>query len=416
MIFLNPTNDKIGLLKQTQYKSFSLQTKTVTPPPKVFSPKVEDIVDIVPQQRLSTRSSFKQLALGTKEQYPDKTYDNDDYLADLLKVLKVKSLVVGVGGAGNNIVSRLTEMGFNSAETLNINTDAHDLFYSNSNNKFLIGKDRCNGLGSGNNPYIGASAAEDDVSNLRKMLQADIVFILTGMGGGTGTGAAPIIAREAKKNNAMVVTLCSIPFKSEGNLRRQRAKMGLKNMAKFSDTLIPLPNDNLIQFLPKAPMLTCFKIMDEVLVKTINESVGLINNCGIVNIDYADIKKVFEKNGEYPSGLIGITESMGTDNDLINKSKLALHNPLLKPNTKKVDHCLVSVTGDHKLSLSKVDRIISTITNDIPDNAQLKFGTSMDPNLAKKVKIMVLGRGPISPYVRTAVDSEPDPDIQPIPI
>ncbi len=199
LILLNPTNDKIGLLKQTQYKTFSLQTKTVTPTPKVFKPQVEDIVDIVPQQRLSSRSSFKQLAQGNKEQYPDKTYDNDDYLADLLKVMKVKSLVVGVGGAGNNIVSRLTELGFNSADTLNINTDAHDLFYSNSNNKFLIGKDRCNGLGSGNNPYVGASAAEDDISNLSKMLDADIVFILTGMGGGTGTGAAPIIAREAKK-------------------------------------------------------------------------------------------------------------------------------------------------------------------------------------------------------------------------
>ena len=332
-------------------------------------------------------------------------YDTDDYLSDLLKVLKIKSLVVGVGGAGNNTISRLQEFGIKKTYTLNVNTDAHDLYYSNANHKLLIGKETCNGLGSGNDPSIGAEAAKEDLSRIRETLDADIVFLTCGLGGGTGTGAAPIIAREAKKNNALVVTFCSIPFRSEGAQRRLRAKEGLSYLAKYSDTIIPIPNDNMLQVIPTAPLLTCFKVMDEVLTRSIREVLKLINSCGLVNIDFADVKKVFEKSGKYPSGLIGITESLGQEKDIIQKSKLALHNPLLKPNTSKIEDCLVSVSGDHKLSLSKINKVLSTITRDIPQEAKLKFGTNMDPELGSKIRIMVLGKGPISPYVRAAVDS-----------
>jgi cell division protein FtsZ len=351
------------------------------------------------------KSRFNNISQINKN---NQTFDDDDFLADLLKVLKIKSLVVGVGGAGNNTLSRLQEMGLENTETLNINTDAHDLYYSNSKLKLLIGKDRCKGLGSGNNPTIGLEAAEEDVDRLKKILNTDIVFLTCGLGGGTGTGAAPIIAREAKKNNALVVTLCSIPFKSEGPQRRMRAKIGLKKLAEYSDTIIPLPNDNLLKFVPNGSILSGFKIMDEVLIRSIKEVVNLINNCGLINIDYGDVKKVLEKSGKYPSGLIGITETFGgNEKDIIQKSKLAIHNPLLKPNTSEVDRCLVSVSSDHKLSLSNVDKIISTISNEVPQDAKIKFGVNMDPNLENsKIKIMVVGRGPISPYVRTAVNAD----------
>jgi len=352
----------------------------------------------------SISSRFKKISQINKSSASSQDFDNDDYLLDLLKVLKIKSLVVGVGGAGNNTISRLQEMGLENTETLNINTDAHDLYYSNAKLKMLIGKDRCQGLGSGNNPIIGLEAAEEDVDRLSKILNTDIVFLTCGLGGGTGTGAAPIIAREAKKNNALVVTLCSIPFKSEGNQRRQRAKLGLKKLAEYSDSIIPLPNDNLLQMIPNAPILTCFKVMDEVFVRSMREIVNLINNCGLINIDFADVKKILEKSGKYPSGLIGITETLGGEQDLIKKSKLAIHNPLLKPNTNEIDRCLVSVSSNHKLSLSNVDKIVSTISNEVPQDAKIKFGANMDPELDTKIRIMVLGKGPISPYVRTAVD------------
>jgi len=356
------------------------------------------------RSRTSIRSRFNEIARQNVNSNSSANLDNDKYLSDLLKVLKIKSVVVGIGGAGNNTVSRMEDMGSDFIKTLNINTDAHDLYYSNSNQKLLIGKETCNGLGSGNDPSVGTTAAEEDVNRLSQVLKADVVFLTFGLGGGTGTGAAPIVAREAKKNNATVVSFCSVPFTSEGTERSLRAKKGLEELLKYSDTLIPVPNDNLLRFNQKLPVLTGFKIMDEILIRSINEIINLINNCGLINIDYADVRRVIQKKGQYPSGLIGITESLGNEADLIKKARLALHNPLLEPDTKKVDNCIVSVSGDHQLSLSQIDKIISTVSSEIPEDASLKFGTSINPMLGSKIRIMALGRGPISPYVQAAID------------
>ncbi|TXT63701.1 MAG: Cell division protein FtsZ 1 [Promethearchaeota archaeon] len=355
----------------------------------------------------SVRSRFKHIAQFNKKLNPqEQHYDNDEYLADLLDVLRIRSTVVGVGGSGNNTVSRLQEMELMGTETLNINTDAHDLYYSNSSKKLLIGKETCNGLGSGNNPCIGADAAEEDVKRVTQALEGDITFITCGLGGGTGTGAAPIIAREAKKKGSIVVSFCTIPFTSEGVERTERAMMGLHNLAQFSDTIIPLPNNNLLKIAPNIPILTGFKLMDEILIRSIREVVTLINNCGLINIDFADVKRVLEKNGKYPSGLIGITESLGKKDDLIDKSKLAIHNPLLELDANKVDKCLISVTGSHELTLSKMDKIISSISNELPSKTQIKVGAAMDPEFGLKIRIMALGRGPISPYVQAALDND----------
>ena len=367
----------------------------------------EDIYDLtgIAKSRASVRERFNDITKHNQNQNSNPACDDDSYLADLLKVLKIKSLVVGVGGAGNNTISRLEDMGIMNAETLNINTDAHDLYYANANQKLLIGKERCRGLGSGNDPLIGAEAAKEDIERLNKALNADIIFLTCGLGGGTGTGAAPIIAQEAKKNDAIVVTFCSIPFKSEGANRAARAKEGLKNLAQHSDFLIPIPNDNLLKVVGQVPMISGFKIMDEVLIRNISEVVNLINNCGLVNIDFADVKKVFIKDQKYPTGLIGIAESGGDESDLIEKAKLAINNPLLQADSNQVRRCLVSVSGDHTLPLAKVDKVVSTISNEIPADANLKFGVQNKPDLGSKIKIMVLANGPVSPYVRAAVDS-----------
>jgi len=363
-----------------------------------------NLTDIA-KSRASVRERFNDITKINQNHNSNPNCDDDSYLAELLKVLKIKSLVVGVGGAGNNTISRLSDLGINNAETFNINTDAHDLYYANAKHKILIGKERCRGLGSGNDPLVGAEAAIEDRERISKAMNADIVFLTCGLGGGTGTGAAPIIAQEAKKNDAIVVTFCSIPFKSEGAQRAARAKVGLKKLAEYSDFLIPIPNDNLLNVVGQVPMITGFKIMDEVLIRNISEVVNLINNCGLVNIDFADVKKVFIKDEKYPTGLIGIAESGGDEADLIEKAKLAINNPLLQADAKQVKRCLVSVSGDHTLPLTKVDKIISTISNEIPTNANLKFGVQNNPDLGSKIKIMVLANGPVSPYVRAAVDS-----------
>ena len=370
---------------------------------------VDDILGLA-KKRSSVRERFNQIAQHNQNPNSNPNCDDDKFLADLLKVLKIKTYVVGVGGAGNNTVSRLEDMGINHAESVTINTDAHDLYYSNSKHKLLIGKERCNGLGSGNDPHVGAEAAEEDRERLHQTLNADIIFLTCGLGGGTGTGAAPIVAEEAKKNGAIVVTFCSLPFTSEGKQRSAIANLGLKHLAKYSDFLIPIPNDNLLGIVGKIPMITGFKIMDEVLIRNIGEVVNLINNCGLVNIDFADVKKTLLENptGKYPSGLVGIAECIGDESDLVEKANLALNNPLLKLDPNQVNRCLVSVTGDHNLTLSKVDKIVSTISNQIPEEAQLKFGVQNKPDMGSKIKIMVLANGPVSPYVRAAVDSDID--------
>ncbi len=353
----------------------------------------------------SVRSRFKQLSKVSRGiNSATQNYDSEDYLKDLLNVLKIKSTIVGVGGAGNNTVSRLNEVDIENTETLNVNTDAHDLYYSNSDKKVLIGKDTCNGLGSGNDPEIGKEAAEEDAIRLHNTLESDIIFITCGLGGGTGTGAAPIIAREAKKRGSMVVSFCTLPFSSEGSERRERAMLGLKDLAEASDSIITLPNNNLIKIAPNIPLLTGFKIMDEILIRSIKEVVSLINSCGLINIDFADVKRVFEKRGKYPSGLIGITESLGSISDLEKKSKLAIHNPLLELDSNEVDKCLLSVKGNHELSLCKLDKIVSSVSSELPTKTQLKVGTTMDPGIGDKIRILVLGRGPISPYVRASVN------------
>ncbi|MHA1194916.1 MAG: cell division protein FtsZ [Promethearchaeota archaeon] len=357
------------------------------------------------KNRISTRQRFKEIAKNNLDLMDKSRVDSDKFLASLLKKLKVRSIVIGIGGAGNNTISRMNEDGFIEFNTLNVNTDAHDLYYSNAKQKLLIGKNICNGLGSGNDPRIGAAAAEEDADRISELVDKDVVFLTFGLGGGTGTGAAPIIAREAKKRGAIVVSFCSIPFTSEGKERRERAKMGLNELAKHSDTLITIPNDNLLRFNKNLPILTGFKIMDEVLIRCISEILFLIDNCGLINIDFADIKKVLKRKGKYPTGLIGITETLGDDDDLIKKARLAINNPLLDPDPNQVDNCIVSVSGDHKLSLSKVDKVINTISSEIPERALLKFGTALNPSLGEKIRIMVLGSGYISPYVHAAVDN-----------
>ncbi|MCK4281025.1 MAG: hypothetical protein KAX10_02835, partial [Candidatus Lokiarchaeota archaeon] len=175
---------------------------------------------------------------------------------------------------------------------------------------------------------------------------------------------------------------------------------------QYSDSLIPIPNDRLFKLDLNISMMTGFKIMDEVLVRSCRSLVGLINNCGMVNLDYADVKNVLRKTGKYPSGIIGIAESVGDKNDLINKTKLAINNPLLEPDTKKIDQCIVSISGDHDIPLSKIDNVVSTVSNEISRDADLKFGAMIDPTLGNKTQILFLGKGPISPLLLKALNSE----------
>lgn len=347
--------------------------------------------------------------------------DTDETLSRYIETFSQQIIVIGVGGAGNNAISRLQETGLTGALTLAVNTDAQDLFYTNSDQKLLIGKKITNGLGAGNNPSVGEQSAESDVDRIQEIVDRDVVFITCGMGGGTGTGAAPVIAREAQKKGALVVSFCTLPFKMEGPAKRDAAYRGLSKLARYSDTVIPLPNEKLIKLIPKITLMKGFKIMDEILIRSVKGIVDLISNCGLINLDLADVKSVLSKKPDC-SGFIGMTEigpkmitSTGSKN--LSKSEInkmlrdrtlkALHNPLLEMKPAEIRSCLVSIKGNQKLSLEQVNQIVGTVSDSIHPRAKLKFGAMINPTL-KKIKIHIIGLGEKCPHILYAEQMEAD--------
>lgn len=348
--------------------------------------------------------------------------DSDEYLQKLLQCLRTRTLVVGVGGAGNNAVSRLQEVGCEGIETLTVNTDAQDLFFSNSEKKLLIGKKLTQGIGSGNNPTKGKLAAIEDVERISNAVDRELVFLTCGLGGGTGTGATPIIAREAKKRGALVVSICTLPFGMEGDQKRMKAYMGLKELAKWSDTVIPIPNDKLLTLLPgrDLSLIEGFRVMDEILIRSVLGVVELVSKCQLVNIDFADIKSVLERPPEFTrnpqtSGFIGmgyIQKPKSTD-EIRDRTLKALHNPLINPDTRSVKGCLVSVTGGLNLSLNEVTKVVEAVSDEIPKNANLKWGARVDPALKDGARVTIVGTCNKSPHLRLAeslVATSYDPD------
>ncbi len=360
----------------------------------------------------------KEPTLDSLDSQSEGYNDSDEYLSDFLQLLKTRTVIVGVGGAGNNAITRLQESGVTGAVTIAVNTDAQDLYYANADNKMLIGKDITQGLGSGNNPKIGEISAESDLERLRQITKKNIVFITCGMGGGTGTGASPIIAREAQKAGALVVSFCTLPFKMEGEEKRLIANEGLLKLAQYSDTIIPLPNEKLMTLVPNLTLMKGFKIMDEILIRSVRGIVDLVSNCGLVNLDLADVKNILKKS-QGTSGYIGKSEinmeDITKDNDNIatplvkeiiqEKTLKALNNPILEMNPKEITSCLVSITGNQYLSLNQVNEIVSTVSRNIKVNAKLKFGAMIDPN-SEKIHINIIGQGPVSPYVTQAEEQQ----------
>jgi cell division protein FtsZ len=356
----------------------------------------------------------KETSLDNLDSESEGFNDSDEYLSDFLQLLKTRTVIVGVGGAGNNAITRLQESGVTGAVTIAVNTDAQDLYYANADKKMLIGKEVTGGLGSGNNPKIGEKSAESDLERLRQVTKKNIVFITCGMGGGTGTGASPIIAREAQKAGALVISFCTLPFKMEGEEKRIIADEGLLNLAQYSDTIIPLPNEKLMDLVPNLTLMKGFKIMDEILIRSVRGIVDLVSNCGLVNLDLADVKNILKRsNGT--SGYIGKSEINMDDitknnnsmpyplvKEIIQEKTLkALHNPILEMNPKEISSCLVSITGNQYLSLNQVNEIVSTVSKNIQPNAKLKFGAMIDPN-SEKIHINIIGQGPTSRYVAKA--------------
>jgi len=314
----------------------------------------------------------------------------DAELEELLSKQKAKIKVFGCGGGGNNTINRITEIGIAGAETIAINTDAQDLLYTSADKKILIGKDLTKGLGAGSIPKIGEDAARESEHDIKStIVGADMVFITCGLGGGTGTGSAPVVADLAKKSGALTVAVVTIPFKMEGQRRYENAMMGLESLRKSVDTLIVIPNDKLLELAPDLPLHTAFKIADEILTNAVKGVAELVTKAGLVNLDFADIRAVM---GDGGVALIGVGES-DSSNRAIEAVEKAINNPLLDVDITGANGALINVSGGADMTLEEARKVVEKISERLDPDARMIWGAQIADDLQGTIRVMLVVTG-----------------------
>ncbi len=314
----------------------------------------------------------------------------DHELEELLKNQSAKIKVIGVGGGGGNSLSRMKEIGIKGGELIAVNTDAQDLLYASADQKILIGKELTRGLGAGSNPKIGEEAARESESEIRKKITgSDMIFITCGMGGGTGTGAAPVIASIARKQSALTIGIVTLPFTIEGRKRLENAMNGLERMEAVVDTLIVIPNDKLLELAPELPLHTAFKIADEILTNAVKGITELVTTSGLVNLDFADIKAVMADGGV---SLIGMGES-DSEQRASEAVEKAIFNPLLDVDISNASGALVNIIGGPNMSLDECKEIIETIGNKLSPDAKLIWGAQISEDMEKSLRVLLIVTG-----------------------
>ena len=300
--------------------------------------------------------------------------------------------VVGVGGSGGNAISRMIDAKFKGVEFVAINTDAQDLHHNKAAEKVHIGKNLTKGLGAGMNPEIGRQAAEENRDEILEVLKgADMVFVTCGLGGGTGTGAAPVVAETAKELGALTVAVVTKPFSFEGAQRRAIAEEGLENMKERVDSLITIPNDKLLQIIDKkTTLVNAFKIVDDVLRQGVQGISDSITKPGIVNMDFADVRTIMTNSG---SALMGIGIASG-ENRAADAAKAAINSPLLELSIDGAKGVLLNVSGSSDLTMLEINEAANIITESIDPDAKVIFGAVVDDAIRKgEVQITVIATG-----------------------
>ncbi len=300
--------------------------------------------------------------------------------------------VIGVGGAGNNAINRMISTGMEGVEFIVVNTDAQQLRDSLSPVKIQIGNKLTRGLGAGADPEVGRDAANEDRDKIQKALKgADMVFITAGMGGGTGTGAAPIVAEVAKEQNALVVGVVTKPFRVEGKRRMDRAMEGIANLKSKADTLITIPNDLLLKIIDrKTPIEDAFRLADDILRQGVQGIADLIQVTGLVNVDFADVRTVMRETGD---AMMGVGIGTG-ENKAIEATQMAINSPLLEEiSIEGAKAVLINIAGGCDLSLHEVNEVTDIVTRQVDPEANIIFGTTIDSALDDKLRVTVIATG-----------------------
>lgn len=316
--------------------------------------------------------------------------DIDRELEELVKKQHAKVKVFGIGGAGGNTISRMREIGIKGGEFIALNTDAQDLLYSNADYKILLGKELTMGLGAGSNPKIGEEAAHESEQEIKKKLVgSDMIFITCGLGGGTGSGAAGVVANLAKKQGALTIGVVTMPFTIEGKKRIENAEYGLERLESSVDTLIVIPNDKLLEIAPELPLQTAFKVADEILTNAVKGTTELVTKSGLVNLDFADVKAVMSNGGV---SLIGMGESDSANRAQESVEK-ALSNPLLDVDLSNATGALINIIGGNDMSLDEAREIISSVGQRLSPNAKMIWGAQISPEMEKSIRVMIIITG-----------------------
>lgn len=310
---------------------------------------------------------------------------------DALESARTKIKVIGVGGAGKNAIDHMIENEVHGVEFIAVNTDAQDLKMSKARKRLLIGKTKTHGQGAGANPEVGRAAALEGEDDIHEMIgDAEMVFITCGMGGGTGTGAAPVIARIAREHGCLTVGICTKPFQFEGPQRMNNAVAGLEELRQYVDTLIVIPNQRLLQIVDiHTSVLDAFREADNVLRKGVQGIAEIIAVPGLINVDFADVKAVMANKG---TALMGIGAASG-ENRAIEAARHAIHSSLLEVTIDGATDAIINITASQNLSLKEVDVAIAEVRNNCGKDLNIIYGTAINNDLGDEIVITVVATG-----------------------
>ncbi len=373
--------------------------------PSIFSPVNRAAKEIDDHGEIIDSEERQNMIIdGERSAQPDKVGDTDDDIMKVMENLKTNVLVLGCGGGGSNSITRMALEGITGAKLFALNTDAQHLLHTKADKKFLIGKKLTRGFGAGSLPEVGENAAKESLSEIKAAIaNSDMVFVTCGLGGGTGTGSAPVVAQTAKEGGALTIAVVTTPFKVEGAVRRANAEKGLARLREAADTVIVVPNDRLLEVVPNLPMQAAFMVADEVLAHAVKGITELVTKSGLVNLDFADIRTIMSNGGV---AMIGLGEGKGEDGALKSVAN-ALESPLLDIDITGAKAAIVNVTGGEHMTIAEAESVVEEVYNAIDADARLIWGASVDPELGDMVRTMVIITGVKSNQILGKAAPEP---------
>ncbi len=328
--------------------------------------------------------------------------DNKD-LMSVLENAKPKISVFGMGGAGGNTLARLRELRIDGATLIGMNTDAQALVNLDSDKKILLGKKLTRGLGAGSDPSVGEGAAKESKAEIEKEVKnSDMIFVTCGLGGGTGTGSAPVICDIAKELDCLSVAIVTLPFTVEGKTRMIHALDGLAKLRKNVDTVIVIPNDKILEIAPDLPLDAAFKVADEVLSNAVKGITEMITKVGLINLDFADLRTILKKGGPAMIGLGESDPNATPETRALQAAEDALSSPLLDVNISSANKALINVIGGSDMTIKEAQTVVEAVASKIDPESHIIFGAMIDPDIPKtQIKAMVVIVGGYFPYLDT---------------